>query len=82
VRDGAVKEDHSCGMEELYLNVDWLTPPPDLEEDIPVCIPARQLKKMMNHGFYFARIEKRPRLDREEAEMLLEELEELFESRQ
>ena len=60
--------------QEKYHDVAFLTPIPDRRNGIQEFMPFSKVKEVMGRNFYWARIDKRPYLTREEAGILLEEL--------
>lgn len=67
------KINHPEYEEEWYWDVDLLTPIPADFTKIPAMSFA-EVKSLLRKEFYWARIDKRPHLSREESELLVEEL--------
>lgn len=68
---GATQHD---GREEMYHDVEFLTPVPDRRSGIEKSMKPSEVKAVMGKNFYWARIDKRPYLTSEEAEILLSKL--------
>lgn len=74
---GPVKAD---GAEELYQDVRFLTKPPE-NPLAPAAMPFDEVKKVTGKSFFWARIQKVPYLDSEEAQHLLAALQKKLGSR-
>lgn len=66
---GGVKRDTSRNA--VYRDVEWLTPKPQREHGIMKSLPARRIKEIVGHNFYFAHTIKKPFLSTAESEQLL-----------
>ncbi|MDA7880670.1 hypothetical protein N9A94_00005, partial [Akkermansiaceae bacterium] len=55
-----------------FCKVEWLTPKPDL--DALKCLPAREIKSLLGHGFFWARTVKVPYLTADESRVLVDQL--------
>lgn len=60
--------------EEMYMDVELLTPVLNENEGIKHSISASELKQLLNKGFYFAKTTKVPYLSVEESEMVVKAL--------
>jgi hypothetical protein len=68
---GPAKND---GADERYRDVKFLTPVPNKEVGIEKCMPFSQVSAVLDKTFFWARTIKVPKLTREEAQHLLDEL--------
>lgn len=62
------------GENELYWDVEFLTPMPERFDTEPKAMSFEQVKKVTGKSFYWARTDKRPYLSSDEAQHLLQEL--------
>ncbi|SHJ13231.1 hypothetical protein SAMN02745181_1262 [Rubritalea squalenifaciens DSM 18772] len=74
----AVKDDPDFDAVDTtkYCDLEWLTPVPN--PDNPQHISAREIRKLLGHGFFWARTVKTPYLTREESETLVAEMNRRF----
>ena len=74
IKDGRVKEEsHPVFRVEKYLEVEFLVPVPHSFETLR-SMSFGGVTDFLGHGFFWARIDKRPYLSKQESESLLEEL--------
>ena len=64
---------------EAYRKVEFLTPKPECEKDLRGVAPS-ELFRLLGKGFYYASTVKRPYLDKEESERLVDRLKEKYQS--
>ena len=64
---------------EAYRKVEFLTPKPECKKDLRGIAPS-ELSRLLGKGFYYASTVKRPYLDKEESERLVDKLKEKYQS--
>lgn len=72
------KTSETINKEEMYVEVELLTPNVQCEEDLRY-ITVSELRELLNKNFYFARTTKRPYLSEEEARKVVDLLKQKYE---
>ncbi len=82
VKSAPKKAEYDVADDELYVDVEWLTPiPQSVGEEIPH-ISFGSVQEITNKSFYWARIDKRPFLTKDESERLVQHMREKLTSNQ
>lgn len=68
------KQDNTVGVEELYWDVEFLTPIPCQFDSFPNAMPFQKVKEVTGKNFFWARTQKVPYLTAMEAKNLLDAL--------